>query len=64
MSCHALAWTIAVSSTQVPMEWMSPVSSASGMNCEGGIQPSSGLFQRSRASTEVGEPSARLVCGW
>ena len=43
---------------------MSPVSSATGMNWDGGTMPSSGCFQRIRASTPATAPVVALSLGW
>ena len=60
---HALIWAQAVSSTHCPMERMSPVSSASGMNCSGETKPRSGCSQRSNTSAPMGWFWA-LTCIW
>ena len=50
-------------STQRPIGTISPVSSASGMNCIGGSTPSSGWVQRSSASTPVICPRRHIHLG-
>ena len=51
--CQAMFCAQASFSTQRPIGTISPVSSASGMNCIGGSTPSSGWVQRNSASTPV-----------
>ena len=48
-------------SVMVPM---SPMASAMAMNSSGFTAPSTGWFQRTRASAPTGRPLARLTCGW
>jgi hypothetical protein len=50
--------------THSPIGTMSPVSSATGMNWTGDTWPSSGLCQRSSASTPTSRPLPALTCGW
>jgi hypothetical protein len=52
------------SRTQVPSGTMSPVSSAIGMNSDGGTVPRRGLNQRSSASNPVVAPLTRSTIGW
>ena len=51
-------------SAQLPMRTMRRVSSAIGMNSEGGIMPRLGCFQRISASKLDTLPSRRSTIGW
>ena len=61
---HLHSWVRAASMTHAVSGWMIPVSSAIGMNLSGGISPSRGWFQRTRASTVWIAPVASVICGW
>ncbi len=54
----------ALSMIQSPSGTMSPVSSARGMNSVGGMSPSSGSCQRTRASTPMVWAEFTLISGW
>jgi hypothetical protein len=62
--CHAMFCAHASFSTQRPIGTISPVSSASGMNCIGDTMPKSGCIQRSSASTPVICPVSVSTFGW
>ena len=58
------AWRHASASTHSPIETISPVSSAIGMNCAGDTSPSTGWRQRISASTPTMLCERRLIFGW
>ncbi len=51
-------------STQLPMALMSPVSSARGMNSDGGTLPNVGCVHRNNASRTTGCFRERSSTGW
>jgi hypothetical protein len=62
--CQAAFCAQACFKTQRPIGTISPVSSASGMNCIGGSTPRSGCVQRNSASTPVICLLAMSTFGW
>ncbi|MCY1527933.1 hypothetical protein D9M68_630190 [compost metagenome] len=63
-SCQRARQLQARSSIQSESSRISPVSSANGMNCAGGISPRLGWCQRISASAPITRPSDRASCGW
>ena len=61
--CQATFCRQAVCSTHLPIGTISPVSSATGMNCIGATGPRSGCSQRSSASMPVMRPLADIPLG-
>ena len=62
---HATCWAHTAPITQSPIDSIRPVSSATGMNSEGGTSdPSSASYQRSSASSATSRPDAVSKIGW
>jgi len=61
---QAAPWRRASRSTQRPIPVIAPVSSASGMNSNGGMSPRSGWFQRTSASNPIVRLSVSRTIGW
>ncbi len=64
ISCHVRASVTAVRSTQRPTCSDRPAASATGMNCDGRINPRSGCCQRRNASIAGTDPLCRSTSGW
>lgn len=61
---QAASCRVASRNTQSPIAWISPASSASGMNTAGLTSPRPGCAQRSSASTRWICPVAKSTMGW
>ena len=63
-SCQSLDWRQASRNVRRPMGTIMPVSSATGMNSAGRINPLRGCSQRTSASNPTIRPLSRQTVGW
>ena len=63
-AASAMASRQAARSAHSPIGTMRPLSSATGMKCDGGTRPRPGRCQRSSPSQPRTSPVRRSTCGW